>query len=551
MFSKPFSKRISVVLSVFIFVCLVITLIYNGIAPAPPSASDSVYPLSDGWSVTAGGQTKNDQITTLSYLGTPGEEVTFANTIPDEGNANGDALCIQIYTSPFSVYFNDEKIYEYGFAASNDGYLSVGSGYHIIDLPGGPGDVRIVVQLAKGTPAVSLSDASLMPGSVFFQQFVQGRLFTLIAVLILVSVFVYVLIARNMRTTQHTKSAPALAALSLLAAIWILARSGLLQFFTNDLLLINGVDFITFFLLPLAVIRFVQTRLHITDNRPLNVCLLAGIVFFITACILHTARLVDFTQTLLVFHILLIIDFVCIITSIFKNQEGDSLSLKVLRIGVLILVVSAILEMVLYFLLSFGFLKFSALEIGLLGFTLCMLYVWTVETRDTRKQLERQSVFRKMAYTDSLTNLDNRTAFDGMIERLNKDKNSSIHIFMIDLNHLKRVNDSLGHSEGDRYLCASANILQKEFDENGEIFRIGGDEFVVILKSSHENAARILKRLRAYRSSIKDTPYYTFAVGCAAFDAKRDRRLQDTLRRADKLMYAYKKKLQHNENMSL
>ncbi len=547
MFSKQLSKKTGVILSIIVIVCIAATIIYNGAAPAPLRPSDSVYPLFGGWNMTVGGRTQTDQTLTLNYVGSPGEEIVFSNTIPDHGNANGDSLCIQIYTSPFSVYFNDEKIYEYGFAAEAAGYLSVGSGYHIIDLPNGAGDIRIVVQLAKGSPAVILSDASLMPGSVFFQQFLQNRIFTLIALMILFAVFVHVLITGNMRTSQHTQSAPSLAALSLLAGTWILARSGMLQLFTNDLLLINGIDFVSFFLLPLAVIRFVQTRLRVTDDRWLNFCLRAGYLFFIIVCILHFTRLVDFTQTLIVFHALLVIDLVCVITSIFKSREAGSSSIKVLRIGVIILALSAAVEIILYYLLSFGFLKFSALEIGLFCFTLCMLYVWTAETRDTRKQLERQSVFRKMAYTDSLTNLENRTAFEGMMRRLNQEKNPSMHIFMIDLNHLKIVNDSVGHSEGDRYLCASADVLKKEFAKNGEVFRIGGDEFVAVLESTHEDAARILKRLRAYCAHMQNVAYHTFAAGCAAFDPQKDKRLQDTLRRADKLMYAYKKKLRHTE----
>ena len=90
----------------------------------------------------------------------------------------------------------------------------------------------------------------------------------------------------------------------------------------------------------------------------------------------------------------------------------------VLKAGVAILVVSGALEMVLYYVLSFHFLRFSVLEIGLLAFTLSMLYLWNTESKNVRLQLRRQSVFKRMAFTDELTGLDNRTSFEQRISCL-------------------------------------------------------------------------------------------------------------------------------------
>lgn len=107
---------------------------------------------------------------------------------------------------------------------------------------------------------------------------------------------------------------------------------------------------------------------------------------------------------------------------------------------------------------------------------------------------------QKLSLTDELTGLPNRREFNETLARLVAARQRYGHIFsvaMIDIDHFKRVNDTLGHQVGDRVLKQLAEILRKATRKNDLVARWGGEEFVVILDATNLKNARIpLERIR-------------------------------------------------------
>lgn len=93
--------------------------------------------------------------------------------------------------------------------------------------------------------------------------------------------------------------------------------------------------------------------------------------------------------------------------------------------------------------------------------------------------------------TDGLTKCLNRRAYDSDMEKL--DLSSEWAYISLDLNGLKQANDTLGHSAGDELICAAANCMKFAFASYGKIYRIGGDEFVVLLTKSEIDLESILQ----------------------------------------------------------
>lgn len=73
------------------------------------------------------------------------------------------------------------------------------------------------------------------------------------------------------------------------------------------------------------------------------------------------------------------------------------------------------------------------------------------------------------------------------------DLNTEWAYIALDLNGLKQANDSLGHSAGDELICAASNCMKFAFASYGKIYRIGGDEFVVLIQESVSNIDSILQ----------------------------------------------------------
>ncbi len=120
--------------------------------------------------------------------------------------------------------------------------------------------------------------------------------------------------------------------------------------------------------------------------------------------------------------------------------------------------------------------------------------------RQTREQEESADKIKHQAYHDSLTSLPNRTMF---LERLDeavkraKRTTRSFGVMFIDLDRFKVVNDSLGHDAGDRLLAIAAKRIVASVRESDTVFRMGGDEFTVLLENlaADEDAALVARRI--------------------------------------------------------
>lgn len=152
----------------------------------------------------------------------------------------------------------------------------------------------------------------------------------------------------------------------------------------------------------------------------------------------------------------------------------------------------------------------------------------------------------ELAHMDSLTGIRNRLAYDKEIDRLNSDiENGYLRfgIAMIDLNFLKRINDTYGHKCGNTAIIKLSCMICDVF-KHSPVFRIGGDEFAVILKNHdfehiEELEADFNGRISAIAadSSIPEQDKVSAALGYAVFDKETDKAADDVFRRADKKMY--------------
>jgi diguanylate cyclase (GGDEF)-like protein len=165
-------------------------------------------------------------------------------------------------------------------------------------------------------------------------------------------------------------------------------------------------------------------------------------------------------------------------------------------------------------------------------------------------------LYERLAYGDGMTNTGNRAAFDKRMNVTKPSRLSGKGIIVCDLNYLKQVNDVYGHTMGDSFIKRTAAFLNKTFKDMGSLYRIGGDEFAVIMDDfDREEVEERLKRLRAgspyvFKLKGKREAINSVAYGCAAFDKAIDFSLYDTFNRADDEMYKLKKEMKTGNLLS-
>lgn len=139
---------------------------------------------------------------------------------------------------------------------------------------------------------------------------------------------------------------------------------------------------------------------------------------------------------------------------------------------------------------------------------------------------------------DDLTNLLNRRSFYRDIQSLS----GSVYVVCIDMNDLKQVNDTYGHIAGDEALITIANVLEENVSNQGRVYRVGGDEFVVLFKDTEEQLAEkflIINQILAQKN-------LSIAYGYAFFDGKE--MFEKTYVRADEQMYLCKEEMKQKRN---
>lgn len=166
------------------------------------------------------------------------------------------------------------------------------------------------------------------------------------------------------------------------------------------------------------------------------------------------------------------------------------------------------------------------------------------------QHIEELNRARKIAFTDSLTGVKSKSAYADCIQhlqsRLNGGESLSLALGMLDCDNLKPINDQYGHERGDEYLKNAAGLICRIFG-GSQVYRVGGDEFAVILldgdfETRKELAAQFETAQRRMRAAAtKPWECVSIAIGIAVYDPATDYSIDDVLQRADQLMYEDKR----------
>lgn len=192
------------------------------------------------------------------------------------------------------------------------------------------------------------------------------------------------------------------------------------------------------------------------------------------------------------------------------------------------------------FLLSTGIMLNNYRDARILGERLSVAEEAAKESQSKVEDLSRQ------VFTDPLTHVRNRSGYEEYISqlqaRIDQGESLEIAIGVFDCDDLKGINDIHGHDKGNLYLQAASGLICRVF-QHSPVFRVGGDEFVVILMGEdYDNRALLLQQFQEKQTAITATAgneweKVSVSSGVAVYDPLLDSSLKDLARRADQRMY--------------
>lgn len=298
-------------------------------------------------------------------------------------------------------------------------------------------------------------------------------------------------------------------------------------------------------LLPIPFMMFVRHYLKAKDQYLCRIFVWLDVAEIAVVLFLQLMDIRDLTQTLWMTHVMIglaVLYFIYTICNKFYHHTTTH-ALWICTIGSIILIGALFSDMFNYYQ--------GAQDIGPAGRIAMLLFIVTLAC-DTAfvslKEIDagrRAALYRELAEKDLLTGCYNRNAYHEDTSRCKKLTN--LLLFAFDLNNLKYYNDKFGHDCGDQYITDASHILRKIFSRYGKLYRIGGDEFCVLIDDHNTcDISHLISCLRkeetVYNASSRNI-HLQIACGYAVFDSRTDADLDALQKRADQNMYENKKQL--------
>ena len=175
--------------------------------------------------------------------------------------------------------------------------------------------------------------------------------------------------------------------------------------------------------------------------------------------------------------------------------------------------------------------------------TLILIFNLVKDSAEMNKKTYENDELKNVAYTDALTNMKNRAAYERFTRRqvLNHRKNPGAQFIfvMLDINGFKNINDTRGHVAGDEILKQVGKVITEYFESyNCESFRFGGDEFVLLMKDIQLSYVENL--IVKLNEELVNLLNVTLSHGCSEVDFNNAKPFRVALKTADAIMYSNK-----------
>lgn len=444
------------------------------------------------------------------------------------------------------VYADNELIYERNKADSIFGHTS-GAVWNMMEFSAETKEIVVTIKAVYRSGETNSHTFYIGNGVGILRQLIHDSIFAMGVSLLLVIIGVCMVIYW-LFLCRKTKVALELLYIGISAVL-----IGTWAFTEEDpvmLLFDNRVyaSYITYILLMLIGVTFMFFLKHyiVKEGRYLHKFLaLFAIGGMFLMMILQCLDIADFKETVWIVHIVLVGDLfyflLGILDKIRKRRHRKHVGFN--TAGLVVLVVAVGLELYAYYTQIANMQIFGMF--GLLAYIILLGLEVASDAAERIAEMQKAEIYKELAEKDILTKCYNRNAYTEDIQK--KAFGENVFVVMLDLNNLKVCNDTLGHMEGDRYLTDSADLIKRIFDDYGKVYRVGGDEFCIIMENSSEKEIcaliqKLVQEEAAYNEHSQ-TVYMQIASGYAQYDAKKDADLDKTRSRADELMYENKKQL--------
>ncbi len=462
--------------------------------------------------------------------------------------SSDEVLCLMSKWVNVNVSVDDKVIFRF-----DDSQMLKGTSVHWIKLPLWTAGKRLHVVYSGASGQVVASSkyhAYYGRAAMVYLRFITERAYAFVYVvsallMILLIAYFYRLLKRQLDRSMK-RGLIDLELFLITSMMWVVCDSKIIFILWRNVGVTTLFSFIALLLFPMFLIMFIN---ELVGDRIRAIAVLPVIysAVFILVCIGYLTNLLPLRRALIGIHSLIVVSAVISMWGVIADMRRNrTKEMNKILMGFCVMSVFGILSILCY---RFVPAVTCSLYVCAGLFLFAVLLIWAAYDRlyDMMGRQAKAMAYRRLAYRDVMTNLGNRAAFMKAQEELTSVVN--VGMVVMDINDLKYTNDKYGHQAGDEMICCAAQCISATFAEKGNIYRIGGDEFVVILPDAsevllHQMIDQLDVNIRENCNQSGQPWTLHIACGWAVGDTWKN--AEDLFKQADDLMYENKHKMKND-----
>lgn len=450
------------------------------------------------------------------------------------------------------VFVDGVKIFDYGEETTAPFGSMLGNVSCNVPLKGQYSGKTLSIHLEKKYDFASFKVEEILLGSGSEIRFYYAKTnvgvlaCTLLMSLLSLAMFVLYLVQKSKKFRYDYKLFLHLGFVSFIGAIWIFTDSLLPQFLFGNTLIITVLSFWAFMAMPIPVIHLVDDLCRY-GKKGLHTAEMAIFLNMIGQTLLYMLNLADFPQMLLATHAILVFTLGCIVYALLKDsRSSEARFANDILFAILVLILFGLVALTDFYVSGSSNNNSLYYRWGIVIFVLLLIVANIKRMGAFLEEWEQNRVLSKLAFMDIMTKTGNRSAYERFLDdKADLDvKGGNLSLVLLDLNDLKKINDTYGHNAGDQVLVEAARCIKTIFQNVGDVYRIGGDEFLVIIEGDDVDGQHYQEKLSAeIEKNNQKTKYpFTLAFGFASARGDDCGDLKELQKKADLNMYQDKQK---------
>lgn len=536
---------------------LVLLICFGKTMPETSIGNSDYTDLGDLWTLDEEGEKPVDFNKLGSYLPDGSDTLTIYYTLPDMAHDLDIVYRSKdVYTKLFA---GDTLLYETSVSEHAFYNASPGNLWNItnIDHSYSGQTLSLQIQMVYDANAFTVDHVYLGSSVDYIIDFVHNKLNALLLSIIMIIMGAYFVIydlLPGYRGNHKTHGLFYLGVYAMLVGMWSLIEANVLQFFVYDQRILQLVDNIIMIVDTLPLFLYLDCEQNVFKNPVTK--WLAGIdLVYIAVCLV--AQFSGITDlhvllpgaqiALLAGSAILVIWTIRELITTRRNKTNSAPALFQMC-GIVFLFLTGVAEYAKYTQAD-GMDRAQSLRLGMVFFIIFFGISSQLKTYRLLEQGMKYDIVSSLAYKDGLTGLGNRTAYLEQLDSCIKTHLPQLGIVFLDINNLKQVNDTLGHEMGDELIKEAARIIDGSFGQIGKAYRIGGDEFCILIDSEplttvYQDALIKFQKLseEANNTNIHHLQIH-IAQGFSICKGLSEEKIDEAIKLADEAMYLDKKRL--------